>query len=171
MSTFLPEDYEMPTESNYMKFEEGPNKFRILASPIIGWEDWDNDKKVYRYPMNAKPAQSKKTGGKIKHFWAFPVWNYKAKKVQILELTQASIQKSIKDLALNEDWGDPKEYDITVNRTGQMLDTEYSVVPSPSKKLTEEIMEQHEGTPINLNALFSGEDPFVPVLPVEEQEA
>lgn len=164
MNNFLPEDYEIPTESNYMKFEDGANKFRVLGSPIIGWEDWDDNKKVYRYHMNEKPqaSKSKKADAKIKHFWSFPVWNYKAKKVQILNVTQASIQKVIKDLANNEDWGDPREYDITVNRTGQNLETEYSVVPSPSKPLPQMAVDMYAETPINLDALFTGEDPFTP---------
>ena len=29
-------DYEIPETSNYMKFQEGDNKFRVLSSAITG---------------------------------------------------------------------------------------------------------------------------------------
>ena len=47
MTTFLPADYTIPSgPSNYMKFEKGSNKFRILASPIIGYEGWKDKRPI-----------------------------------------------------------------------------------------------------------------------------
>ncbi len=42
------------------------------------------------------------------------------------------------DLYSNEDRGDPKEYDITINKTGDGMDTKYTLQPSPKKELTTE---------------------------------
>ena len=56
--------------------------------------------------------------------------------------------------------GDPREYDLTINRKGQKLDTEYTVQPSPAKKLSAEIQAAFEAKPINLEALFDGANPF-----------
>jgi hypothetical protein len=97
---------------------------------------------------------------RVKHFWAFAVWNYKEGKVQILELTQASIQGPIEDLVVTEDWGDPTGYDITITKKGQKLDTEYSVQPSPHKPAPEEALAALKATPVNLQALYEGGDPF-----------
>src|SRR5690606_20654859 len=90
---FLPEGYEAPQGTgNYMKLQSGENKFRILSKPIIGWLDW-KDNKPYRFRIKERPE--KPMGDKpVRHFWAFIVWNYNAEAVQILEITQATIQKA-----------------------------------------------------------------------------
>jgi hypothetical protein len=157
---FLPQDYEAPAGSaNYMKMKDGENKVRILSKPIIGWLDW-KEKKPYRFRMNAKPE--KPMGDKpIKHFWAFLVWNYEAETVQILEITQASIQKAIQDYSKNDEWGAPFFYDIKIIRKGKDLDTEYSIMPSPKKDLADEIKKAALEKPAYLDALFDGADPWV----------
>ena len=41
MDQFLPDDYDVPNAAaNYMKFQQGTNKFRVLGSAIIGYELW-----------------------------------------------------------------------------------------------------------------------------------
>ena len=46
--TFLPDGYEVPKSSGggYMKFKQGANKFRILSSPVLGWEYWTESKEA-----------------------------------------------------------------------------------------------------------------------------
>jgi hypothetical protein len=100
------------------------------------------------------------TYSKIKHFWAFVVYNYDAKQIQILEVTQKSIMNGIKALVDNVKWGDPKRYDITITRTGEKLNTEYSVQPNPHEPLADDIKDLYEHTSVNLEALFDGADPF-----------
>lgn len=159
MTDFLPQDYEAPQGSaDYMKFQDGENKFRILSKPIIGWVDW-KDKKPYRFTMKTKPE--KPMGDKpIKHFWAFIVWNYATQAVQILEVTQAGIQKAIQNLSKDEEWGAPFDYDIKVNRKGKDLDTEYSITPSPKKPLDETVKKAALDKPCYLEALYEGADPW-----------
>lgn len=152
--SFLPENYKTP-EGNYYKFQEGENTFRILSSAIIGYEYFNKDNKPIRSktPFTNTPLDIKEDGS-IKHFWAFLVYSYRAEKQQILEVTQSSIQSAIKTLVSNPKWGDPKGYDITITRSGSGLDTEYNVIPSPHSKL------EIEPQKVNLEALYSGEDPF-----------
>jgi hypothetical protein len=165
--TFLPEGYEVPKSSGggYMKFKLGANKIRILSSPIMGWEYWTESKR----PVRAKdrrtviPADadiSGKNGWNPKHFWAFVVWNFDSKQVEILEITQTTIQTAMEELIHSDDWGDPLGYSITVNRKGEGLETEYSVVPSPAQVTPAPILEAYKEKPINLEALFSGGNPF-----------
>lgn len=158
---FLPQDYEAPAGSaGYMKLQDGENKIRILSKPIIGWLDW-KDKKPFRFRMNAKPDKPMTPDKPIKHFWAFLVWNYEAQAVQILEITQQTIQKTIQDLSKNEDWGAPFGYDIKITRKGKDLQTEYSVMPSPKKDLISDIKEAALEKKAYLDALFDGSDPWV----------
>lgn len=151
---FLPADYKTP-EGNYFKFQEGENTFRVLSSAIIGYEYFNKDNKPVRSrtPFTTTPTDIKE-GGSIKHFWAFLVWSYRAEKQQILEVTQSGVQSAIKSLVQNPKWGDPKNYDITVTRTGSGLDTEYNVMPNPHSELAVTPL------PVNLEALYDGEDPF-----------
>lgn len=167
---FLPSNYEAPkSNSSYMKFQDGVNKLRVLSSAIVGYEYWTQDNKPVRikeYPK-VQPADLRMEDDgrptKIKHFWAFTVWNYAEEKMQILEVTQATIQKGIMSLVNDEDWGDPKQYDLKITKTGKKLDTDYTIGTGPGKtELPIEIATEFTMNEPNLNALFSGEDPFAP---------
>jgi hypothetical protein len=167
---FLPKDYKIPSTSNYMKFEEGENKFRVLGSAIVGTEYW-TEKDGKRTPVRVKPGTNipmdqvsidPKFGKKsILHFWAFPVFNYQTSKIQILEIKQKSIMTAISGYVNNPKWGDPKEYDITITKTTEGGKVAYSVMPDPKEELNPEIKEAFMSTTINLEALFENGDPFV----------
>lgn len=79
--------------------------------------------------------------------------------VEILEITQTTIQTALEELIHSEDWGDPLGYSITVNRKGEGLETEYSVVPSPAQAMPD-ALKAYKEKPINLEALFTGGNPF-----------
>ena len=179
MSDFLPKEYEVPVKSgNFMKFQNGENKFRILASPILGWETWKDLPEGGRKPVRTtmdKPFTTEEVEGgdpnNVKHFWAMPVWNYQEERMQILEITQKGIQKSIRAMEKSEDWGSPLEYDILVTKTGQKLETEYQVMPKPPKKLDPGIQQLFKDMQININALYEGKDPFAVDESVDPDEA
>jgi hypothetical protein len=163
---FLPDNYEVPAGPNkYMKFKLGENKIRILSSPILGYEYWKQEKegkKPYRITMDTPITMDMvdEKDNMPKHFWALVVWNYNEKAVQILEITQKGILKSLRALAKSEKWGSPKGYDITITREGEGFETEYSLQPDPKSEVDPEIMDKFTKTYINLNALFEGKDPF-----------
>lgn len=163
---FLPEDYKLPDNSRYMKLKDGRNKFRVLSSAITGYEYWNTNNKPVRSktPLKSTPDdigldKDGKTK-KIKHFWAFVAYNYDAKVIQILEITQSTIQSAIKALVDDEVWGKPQNYDITITRTGEGFDTEYNVMPNPHSEVDGDILKMYKSETINLNALFSNENPF-----------
>lgn len=162
-NNFLPSGYEVPVSpSNYMKFAEGLNRFRILSSAIVGFEYFTKENKPVRSREVFEDMPSDiKIGGKVKPFWAFPVFNYQTATIQILELTQKSIMNAIKSLVDNPKWGKPFLYDIAVVRTGEGLETEYQTQGEPPiGELSDEIKEAFMDKKINLNNLFDGKDPF-----------
>lgn len=158
------------TGSSYLKITEEPQEFRVLASPIIGWEYFraDGDKVT---PVRQKeefteiPSDSK-DGSKPKEFRAFPVWNHTLGKVQVCEITQASVKKEmLKFIQDEENWGDPKKYDFRVSRTWKGKETRYSLTALPKSKFESEADEKWAfelAKPINLDALFDWGDPFKP---------
>lgn len=157
---FLPQDYEAPEGGgNYMKLKDGENKIRILSRPIVGWVDW-KDKKPFRFPMDKKPEKPLDKNP-IKHFWAFIVWNYNDQAIQILEITQQTIQTSIINLTKDEDWGAPFDYDIKITKKGRDLDTKYSVIPANKKPVTDEIQKAALDKPCYVDALFTNADPWI----------
>lgn len=162
---FLPKGYSLPKSGgNYMKLEKGKNKLRILSAPLLGWIDWieeEGKKKPNRFAYDKMPETSFNPERPVKHFWAFKVWNYDTKAVQIMEITQSTIQGAIQTLASSEDWGSPIDYDLTIERTGEDMLTKYSVTPTPPKELTEEIKLEVEKVKVDLDKLLEGGDPFV----------
>lgn len=161
--TWLPKDYQVPQGgSQFMRLQSGQNQFRILSEPVIGYEVWEDSsegKKPHRFHTFQEAANSP-FSDKIKHFWAFAVWNYSSKQVQVLQITQKTIMKAIEALTADEDWGDPLNYDLVVNRTGDGMDTEYTVQPKPQKPVTEEMKEALKVSKVGLQTLFTGEYPL-----------
>lgn len=161
---FFPEaGYKIPVTSNYLnKIPEGETTFRILSPAIVGFEYFNNENKPVRskIPFEETPADLK-SGNRINHFWAFIIWNYGAERIQIYEITQKTIQTAIKALIDNSKWGKPFGYDITITRKGTtMNDTEYAIMPNPHTEITPVIKEAFTKTKINLEALYTGDDPF-----------
>lgn len=178
---FLPKDYKVPsTDENYLKLKEGTIKFRIVSDPILGYEYWTEENKPVRvkeYPQT-KPddirLEEGQTSYTIKHFWAFKVIDRdQPNTVKILEITQSGIQRKLEALINDPDWSDPKDYDIKIVGTGDGLGRRYEVQPSPHKKLTAEEKSLVARTEINLEALYSGNNPFdkeVEIAPVEDDK-
>jgi hypothetical protein len=79
--------------------------------------------------------------------------------------SQAAYEGSIpfarsNELIHNEDWGDPRDYNITITRKGEKLDTEYTVVPSPKTEVPAELKRMYGEKNIDLEALYDGGNPF-----------
>lgn len=164
----FPKDYKLPEPKGgkFMKLEDGANTFRVLSDAIIGFVYWTEDDAGGRKPVRVKTLDEVPEGHRsdAKHFWAMAVYNHAEGLVQVLELTQRTIQGGILALVNDEDWGEPegvKEgYDIVVTKKGEKLKTEYSVSPKPRKALDEAIEVYYKDLNINLDRLYEGEDPF-----------
>jgi len=171
--SFIPKGYTVPVTSNYMKFQDGMNTFRFLSKPIMGMEYWKANPKdpSKRVPIrkrmgvniNVSDLEINPQSGKIdnpSHFWAMVVYNYVAKRIQILEIKQNTIIKAVLSYIENPKWGSPTEYDINVKKSGSLLTTEYLVDHDPKEPTDKEILKKYKNTEINLEALFDGADPF-----------
>lgn len=163
---FLPNNYSVPKPAgNYMKLAKGENRFRVLAPAIVGYLGWKETEDGGRTPLRRHmDDQFEEADGvdEVKHFWAMPVWNYAQNRVQILEISQATVQEQIATLANDSDWGNPTQYDIVVNRTGDLKKTKYSVVAKPKAPISNEVAAAWDAIKptFNLDVLFDGGDPF-----------
>ena len=164
---FLDEGYKVPqSNSRYMKLKDGDNIFRILDKATMGWLDWktegDGSKKPIRTKYEGEASKPKPLNPKqaVKHFWAFPIYDYADKQIKVLEVTQATIQNAIYTYHCDVDFGDPTGYDIKINKQGEKLSTEYAVLAKPPKPLDAEIGVLYAQTPVNCEALLTNGDPF-----------
>lgn len=170
-------NYQVPRgESKYMKFEQGNNEFMPLASAIVGYEYWVTiDGKEVPERARELPAQDelpmnvrRENDGyvSIKHFWAFPVWDYSDGRVKVLQITQKGIMSAIRNYTLNPKWGSPiLKYSFTVHKSGEMLNTEYTIMANPATPLEEGINNAWHGVQekgFDLDELFTNGDPFAP---------
>ena len=161
----------------YMKLTQGANQFRIVGSfgdgtniqGMLGWgEDEEGKRKPYRWKVGEEAPR--KFAENPKQFFALLVWNYDEECLQVLELTQAKLRTEIVTLAKDEDWGDPRKYDLKIVRNGEGLETSYAMTPSPHKKRSDEINEAVKSTVVDMSALYRGEDPFIGELTEKEDD-
>lgn len=167
---FLPETYEVPQaggNGRYFRPQKGESKVRILTDCILGWVYWNNQDKPVRLPLdqrpNGNPSDLRIKDGKperIRHFWALLVYDYGSGNIAIWEITQGTIQDAIAAYAKDADWGHPRGYDLKISREGEGLETKYTVIASPQKPPSQEIIKAYTETPVDLMALYRGEDPF-----------
>jgi hypothetical protein len=80
-----------------------------------------------------------------------------------LEITQKTIQSSLRDYSTMKWWGSPiSKYDIIIDRKkiGDLI--KYSVTPIPPSENLPEIDNALTTTHVNIRALFYGKEPFDP---------
>lgn len=180
--SWFPDDVDTNAGGKYLNVKKAPIgqevRFRILGSPISGWLAWGRKRDVQgakdlpvRWPRGERAPrgivyQADTQTGELRapqQFVAFAVWDYAAKKVRVMEITQVSILKPLKEHADSEDWGPPTEYDIGITRKDEQGKTSYSVQAKPKKPLNEEATEAWaalRSAGFDLEALFKGKDPF-----------
>jgi hypothetical protein len=168
---FLPKNYEQPTSSgggSYFKIDKGDNKIRILSEAVTGYVYWTEENgstkpvRSEHYPKTTPDIRVRDgKADRVKHFWAFTIWNYKTQKIEVAEITQRTIQDAIIGLVEDPDWADVQNFDLKITKTGDALDTVYGVIGSPKHgSPAPEILAALAATPVNLLALYSGDDPF-----------
>jgi hypothetical protein len=119
-------------DSLFLKLKDGESvKIRIASEPAVYTPEFD---------------------GNVSTRYAWVVFNRNEKKAQVFS-QGVSVFRQLADLV--EEWGEPTSFDLTIKRTGEMLETRYSVTPAPkSVDLTAE--EQAECEKIDLLAAVKG---------------
>jgi hypothetical protein len=176
MSSFMPKDFKEPRidTSNNFKFRDGTNKIRILGGfdnpqhGVMGYQGWQEDENGNPKPGVLEGANEdnywalEEQGYRdIKFFWALPIYSYDTKKIMILTLTQKTIREDIQAYSENEAWGDPRGYDIIVNRLGEKKNTKYKTMTGEKGELIPEITEAWMHTNIDMQRIFEGKSPFI----------
>lgn len=111
-------DYKPPVSDGiYFNFEDGhDHKVRILSDPACYISTF---------------GEGENASDRMLYAWL--VWNFEAKKVQVMKLP-VTAYRQIAKYGANDDYGDPRQYNLTITRTGQKLKTVYDIIASPEKK-------------------------------------
>jgi len=148
--SILPDNFNPPKKySPYMKFEEGENKFRILSKLVNGWEEWINKKPIRYSTEEDHPEESS-------YFVAMIVWNYQTEKIEILQIKQVSIWRTITEFP------NAAKHDINVMRAGEGQSTKYGVFKSKESPLSDHIKDAFYKKRCSLEAFMLCDDPFTP---------
>lgn len=168
--SFLPDDYADAKKAvsksggDYLKFQDGETKFRILDKPIVGYIAWA-ERKPYRIRTTETfsekfPDVTLDADNKTKIFWAMPVYNVNTEEIQLLEIDKATVLSAIEGLATDADWGDPTGYDIKVIKAGKGKDTTYTTTPGKASPIDPQILKDLKDMGMNISALYDGGNPF-----------
>lgn len=155
MGSSYPAGYKPQTSGgSFTRLTPGDHRLRIMSSPLIGYEVWsdnaDGTRAVSRFTHQVPGS---------KEFNAFVVWNYQTNQIEILSLTQKGLIGDLFNLDSDPDWGELRNYDIVINRTGaSMMDTRYTLTPKPAKPVTEEIAKALVEADIDLKSALTVED-------------
>lgn len=160
----IPSDFEPQSlASNFLKLTPGKHRIRVLSGAVAGYEWWEDTpeggRKPKRIPLDGRPPVE--YAETVRKFLAFPIYNYELSKIQVMEITQASIQKELKALEKDPDWANLVDFDLEIERTGNDKNTtRYRITPKPKSEMSKEVQKAAEaGLPV-LDALFKGQDPF-----------
>ena len=163
MTSYLPKgDENLKTGKAYLKLsqlKDGENKLRLVQQPIAGWIDWNEKKPVRSRPEN-KPKKSFDPAKPFKAFWACYVWDYSQEGLYVMEITQGGVLNDLRTFAKDEDWGDLTGYDIKITKKGSGIETKYTLTPLPHKPMPLPAAEALKYSPVRLEALYDGGDPW-----------
>lgn len=170
MSNFLPDGYAPPaTQSDYFKPSKSrETRLRIISSqPMMGMVAWNTGDDGRRAPVRRAMGREFEpdeydANGTPKHFWAVAIYNYTVGRIQVWEITQATIMEQIKDLQATPEYGHPNRYDIIVRTKGQDLNTEYTVIGVPPMRVNPVVIDAWNAVKptFDLTRLWTGGDPF-----------
>lgn len=126
--------------NDFMRLEEGSNPVRVFTSPYQFYTVWTKDatgkQRKIRSALKNCPLVAR--GEKPQARWYIGVLNRKAGgKPSILEIGP-QIFKQIKNLRDKAAWGDPRGYDLDIERRPRGEQPLYVVAPEPKSAVTEE---------------------------------
>jgi len=126
--------------NDFMQLEEGENPVRLITSPYQFYIHWTKDatgaNRKARCALEGCPLCQQ--GERATARWYVCVLNRKTDKPAIMEIGP-QIFKQIFSLSKKDTWGDPRKYDLDVERQPKGSQPLYVVSPSPHEKLSDDM--------------------------------
>ena len=125
-------NYKRP--SDYMKFEQGDNRVRVVSSGAMGYSHGLKTARAW-VPLGictGEGCEHCEKGNEAKRFWRWIVYDFNEDDLKMLDAGPV-IGNGICELAAKLK-ADPQDYDIIVNRVGEKRNTKYSVSRAKDSK-------------------------------------
>lgn len=139
------------SSSKFLRLKQGENKVRLVSEVGVMGKHWDNRKMVGVCIGKDEGCPHCAEGNDPKPVWLCWAIDRIDSKIKQLEMGYTIIQQ-LQKLAQSKEYGftESPPYDITIIKTGEGLDTEYTVIASrQDTELTpEEIEKVQDLTPI-----------------------
>jgi len=132
------EDGDTGGSGDFMNLVEGSNVVRILSDPYQFYVAWCIDatgqNRKVRSAMENCPLVER--GEKIQPRWYVAVLDRKTGRPAILELSRQVFQQVL-NLKKKEKWGDPRKYDLDIERHPKGSQPLYTTSPEPREPLSD----------------------------------
>jgi hypothetical protein len=149
-------NYDIPSGSgNFLKLEDGSNKIRICTKALEVTYHEDKEGTKYSTTVCSGDGCELCKSGKPKKFkYAFLVLNRKDGKPYIYE-SPITVFRQIVAYETNDEYGDIRKYDISINKEGVARNTTYTIMPSPKKsELTDEEVKMIAESGVSLETAY-----------------
>ncbi len=125
--------------NDFMNLEEGENPVRLVSQPFQFYIHWTKDatgaNRKVRCALEGCPLCQ--TGERATARWYVNVINRKTENCAVLEIGP-QIFKQVLGLAKKETWGNPRKYDVNIERQPKGSQPLYIVSPVPHKPVTDD---------------------------------
>lgn len=155
-------DADLGGGNDFMDLKQGENPVRLITSPYQFYVHWCTDvtgaKRKVRCALDGCPLCQ--NGEKASARWYVNVINRESGRCAIVEIGP-QIFKQILGLAKKDKWGDPRKYDINIERQPPGSQPLYVVSPEPKEKLDDDevAMVKEFNARIDLNKMTEAPTP------------
>jgi len=147
--------------SDYYKFEEGKNHFRIVSAFAWGYKfNFKNsaegaEKNYPFYKTDSPEVETNKS--KLQLTAGMIVFDYREGKLMALTIHQKNILNAIREYDANPKYGAPTGYDIFVTKTGSGKNSKYpSTTADPKEEVSQAITDALAKVKITLDNFYEG---------------
>jgi len=162
------------TGSDYVRLQDGDKRsVRLLSKPVTGYELFVDGKPV-RWQPDAQRPEHAISDERPKKFLAFIVYEYDTEfggdgRIKVWSFTQRSVIDQMAMLFRDEHW---TAYELVVSRHGKGMDTKYNLT-GVQRPVEENLIAfaSEAAKYIDLDKLFTGDNPFIEELPALSVEA
>ncbi len=114
----------------FVKIWDTPVKLRVLTWITVARSDWDKSGEKPKEHLTTEKQEALNPWdekNQPKQVRLIGVYNHTEKKVQLWNISQVSVMRELKRLSKDEDFWDPREYDIKITKVVSSSKTEYKV--------------------------------------------
>ncbi|WP_291810924.1 hypothetical protein [Limnobacter sp.] len=162
---------------------DGQVRFALLVNePLCYYEVWGEDEtgkgKPFRFPQEASPSEIEEEMGANyrrrtkddgteepqRFAIAMPIYNFDAKRIQVLSITQKGIQKELDEISQVEEYEDMTTWDFVMTKSATVSPDMYGLRPVPRKASTQEAVDAAWDEAVkngfDISRLLTGGHPF-----------